>query len=58
MNILDFCSDQPLYTKVLSAYKHLWFLVENNRAQLSSEVWSWTYDTSFQVEPLGAFVLT
>lgn len=51
----DFCTDQPLYSKVLSAYEHLWSLIEKNRAQLSIEVWSWTYNNGFRAEPLGAF---
>ncbi|KAF2199515.1 glycogen debranching enzyme [Delitschia confertaspora ATCC 74209] len=55
----DFCTNTPLHTKVLSAYNHLWDLIDNNQAQLSSEVWSWKYqDEDFHVEPLGAFGAT
>lgn len=57
-NTPEFCNDQILYSKILSAYNHLWTLIDNNRAQLSSEVWSWKYNDGFEVEPLGAFVPT
>ncbi|KAI1339698.1 carbohydrate-binding module family 52 protein [Xylariaceae sp. FL0016] len=53
--ILDFCTDQPLYTKILEAYNHLWSLIDRNRDHLSSEVWSWIYkDGHFQYTPLGS----
>jgi hypothetical protein len=50
----DFCSNASLYSKVRSAYNHLWDLIEANTQQLSSEVWSWTYnDGSFQEIDFG-----
>ncbi|KAF2183181.1 glycogen debranching enzyme [Zopfia rhizophila CBS 207.26] len=57
-NVPDFCNDDSLHRKVLSAYKHLWDLIDNNSAQLSGEVWSWTYNDGFKAEPLGAFTPT
>ncbi|KAF2264953.1 hypothetical protein CC78DRAFT_600926 [Lojkania enalia] len=57
-DVPDFCADETLYRKILSAYNHLWNLIDENRLQLSNEVWSWTYDDGFQVEPLGAFTPT
>jgi hypothetical protein len=56
----DFCTDASLHDKILAAYDRLWDLIERNSAQLSSEVWSWTYDGDggFQVEPLGALTGT
>ncbi|KAJ8108347.1 hypothetical protein OPT61_g8238 [Boeremia exigua] len=54
----DFCSDEALYSKVLSAYNRLWDIIEANESQLSSEVWSWNYDNGFQATPLGTFVPT
>jgi hypothetical protein len=54
-SVPDFCGDATLYNKVKSAYNHLWDLIEANNAQLSSEVWSWTWaNNGFQVTPLGA----
>jgi hypothetical protein len=45
---------------VLSAYGHLWDLIDTNGAQLNSEVWSWKYEsgTGFVYVPLGAYVPT
>ncbi|KAF2728150.1 hypothetical protein EJ04DRAFT_581545 [Polyplosphaeria fusca] len=57
-NIPDFCEDGELYAKVLRAYNHLWTLIDANGEQLSGEVWSWTYDDGFHVEPLGSFTPT
>ncbi|KAF2628120.1 glycogen debranching enzyme [Macroventuria anomochaeta] len=57
-NVPDFCNDTPLYNKVLSSYNRLWDLVENNEAQLSSEVWSWNYDNGYQATPLGSIIAT
>jgi hypothetical protein len=55
----DFCTDTKLYTKVLSAYNHLWDTIDTNRAQLSHEVWSWSYNGGqFQAVPLGAITST
>lgn len=54
----DFCADAFTYDNVRAAYNHLWDLIERNTQQLSSEVWSFTYDATpgagFQVVPLGA----
>ncbi|OCK77578.1 hypothetical protein K432DRAFT_384581 [Lepidopterella palustris CBS 459.81] len=52
--IPDFCTNANLHNKILSAYTHLWDLIDANSAQLSGEVWSWVYNNGFQVEPLGA----
>lgn len=50
-----FCSDDDVYHNVRAAYNELWDSIEENSAQLSSEVWSWVYrDDGFQVVPLGA----
>ncbi|KAF2875566.1 hypothetical protein BDV95DRAFT_562189 [Massariosphaeria phaeospora] len=57
-SVPDFCKDKVVYDKVLLAYNHLWTLIDNNRAQLSSEVWSWTYDNGFRFEPLGSLTST
>lgn len=54
----DFCDQSELYGKVLSAYDRLWDLIEANKAQLSSEVWSWNYNNGYQATPLGTFVPT
>lgn len=54
----DVCNDSELYGKILSAYNHLWDLIEANSAQLSSEVWSWNYNDGYQATPLGTFVPT
>lgn len=58
----DFCADASLHAKIIAAYDRLWDLIEQNTPQLSSEVWSWTYDDSegggFRVEPLGALTGT
>lgn len=59
----DFCSDNTLYSKVLSAYNHLWDIIEANTEHLSTEVWSWQYENgAFQfldygkVSPTGELV--
>ena len=39
----DFCADKTLHKKIVSAYNHLWDLIEANNAYLSGEVWTWTY---------------
>lgn len=54
----DFCTSPTLHNKILSAYTHLWDIIDANRAQLSSEVWSWKYDNGYLVEPLGALTAT
>jgi len=50
----DFCHNSTLYNKLITAYTHLWSLIDANSAQLSGEVWSWIYQDGFKVEPLGA----
>ena len=51
----DFCSNPSIHSKLLSAYNHLWDILEANASNLSSEVWSWTYsDGDFRFTPLGA----
>ncbi|RYP03266.1 hypothetical protein DL764_005259 [Monosporascus ibericus] len=51
----EFCLDSELHGKVLSAYNHLWDLIDANSANLSGEVWSWVYeDGKFSPTPLGA----
>ncbi|KAJ4330686.1 hypothetical protein N0V87_009796 [Didymella glomerata] len=57
-DVPDFCKDKMLYQKVLSAYDHLWDLIEANSGQLSSEVWSWNYNDGYKATPLGTFVPT
>ncbi|KAH5493399.1 hypothetical protein HBI52_209230 [Parastagonospora nodorum] len=55
----DFCNDSQLYGKVLSAYDGLWDTIDANRAQLSHEVWSWSYNGGqYQSVPLGAITST
>lgn len=54
----DFCS-QDLHDKVKKAYTALWDTIDNNRAQLSGEVWSWKYENNkYQPIPLSAFSST
>lgn len=40
----EFCHDQKIHDKVISAYNRLWDVIENNTDLLSGEVWSWRYD--------------
>ncbi|KAF2824678.1 hypothetical protein CC86DRAFT_407839 [Ophiobolus disseminans] len=55
----EFCTNKDLHSKVLSAYNRLWDTIDANRAQLSHEVWSWSYDGSkFKAVPLGAITST
>ncbi|KAH8719188.1 hypothetical protein GQ44DRAFT_623916 [Phaeosphaeriaceae sp. PMI808] len=54
----DFCTNTQLYNKVRSAYKKLWDTIDGNRAQLSHEVWSWSYNGKFQAVPLGSITST
>ncbi|KAK0387669.1 hypothetical protein NLU13_3914 [Sarocladium strictum] len=50
----DFCDDKKVHGQVLKAYNRLWDIMNNNTAQLSSEVWSWKYeDKKFKAIPLG-----
>lgn len=55
---IDFCKDDTLHGKVVSAYDRLWDIIDANTAQLGNEVWSWTYDNGFKFEPIGAFTST
>lgn len=55
---LEFCNNFSLHNKILSAYDRLWDLIEANKAQLSSEVWSWNYDDGYRATPLGTFIPT
>lgn len=40
----DFCTDEGVLSNVKVAYNTLWNSIEANKAHLSTEVWSWTYD--------------
>ncbi|KAL1600475.1 hypothetical protein SLS60_006861 [Paraconiothyrium brasiliense] len=53
----DFCN-QDLRSKVRNAYEALWETINENRAQLSGEVWSWQYNNGYQPVPLSAFSTT
>ena len=49
-----FCKDMAVYGNVVLAYNNLWDVIDDNAAQLQSEVWSWTYsDGGYRVTPLG-----
>ena len=53
-----FCNDHGVYNALKSAYNRLWDVIEDNQAQLDSEMWSWTYAKSgrggkFRFSPLG-----
>lgn len=49
-----FCADAAVRSNAVAAYTHLWDFIEANSAQLSTEVWSWRYDSGgFQFEELG-----
>ncbi|KAM0811648.1 putative Glycogen debranching enzyme [Seiridium cardinale] len=39
-----YCTDEPVYSTVRQAYNVLWDNIEQNEAQLQSEVWSWVFD--------------
>ena len=53
----DFCSDSSVHDNVVTAYNHLWDLIDENKAHLSSEVWSWQYKGgNFDFIELGALV--
>jgi hypothetical protein len=54
----DFCDNDALHEKIVSAYNRLWDLIDANRDQLSHEVWSWRYDNGFEIEQLGALMNT
>lgn len=41
-----YCNDDSVYNATLSAYNVLWDNIEQNEAQLESEVWSWLYGSA------------
>jgi len=49
----DFCADSSVANNAKAAYNKLWDNIEENEANLSTEVWSWTYKDGFQFTPLG-----
>ncbi|KAK5095655.1 hypothetical protein LTS08_008049 [Lithohypha guttulata] len=58
-----YCEDAYVYNATRAAYNVLWDNIEQNEAQLQSEVWSWTYDgnseasnstDNFTTVPLGS----
>lgn len=55
-----FCADKNVYGALLGAYNRLWDVITDNKSQLQSEVWSWTYNTTgngegqYHFTPLGA----
>ncbi|KKY21008.1 putative glycogen debranching enzyme [Phaeomoniella chlamydospora] len=40
----DFCKDNTVWLNVRDAYNRLWDVIEDNRSELSTEVWSWTWE--------------
>ncbi|KAL2070164.1 hypothetical protein VTL71DRAFT_13190 [Oculimacula yallundae] len=44
-SIPDFCSDESVYENLRMAYNELWDVIDANAENLSTEVWSWTYDS-------------
>ncbi|KAK5044948.1 hypothetical protein LTR84_010320 [Exophiala bonariae] len=53
----QWCDDETVEPNVRRAYNALWDSIENNAAQLQSEVWSWTYNNdtdTYTTTPLGA----
>lgn len=56
----DFCADEALHSKVVSAYNRLWDVIDANTAILSGEVWSWRYvdGEGFVALPLGELSAT
>jgi len=54
-NTPAFCQDTLVHCNVRMAYNKLWDVIEANKAHLSTEVWSWTYeDGRFRYVDLGA----
>ncbi|KAH7115576.1 glycogen debranching enzyme [Dactylonectria macrodidyma] len=52
-SVPDFCADEALHSKVVAAYNRLWDVIDENRRNLGSEVWSWRYsDGRFNAVPL------
>lgn len=57
--MIDFCADEAIFGKVRDAYNHLWDLIEENRAQINGEVWSWKYtDDVFKAVPFSEYGTT
>lgn len=53
----QWCDDETVEPNVRRAYNALWDSIEDNAAQLQSEVWSWTYNNdtdAYTTTPLGA----
>lgn len=50
-----YCNDDSVYNATLSAYNVLWDNIEQNQAQLASEVWSWSYTGSAAGNSTGNF---
>lgn len=40
----DFCQDDDVHDKALTAYNRLWDVIDDNTKLLSGEVWSWRYE--------------
>ncbi|KAB5515184.1 glycogen debranching enzyme [Coniochaeta sp. 2T2.1] len=56
---LEWCGNGELRDKVVRAYNVLWDTIERNGAELSSEVWSWTWEgDGFRVTPFGELSTT
>ncbi len=52
----NFCRDGNVLPKVKKAYNRLWDVLDANSEILSSEVWSWEYESGkYNVRPLGSF---
>lgn len=56
----DFCKDKSVFGALKSAYNRLWDMIDANKEQLQSEVWSWTYNAAknstgggYKFSPLG-----
>ena len=43
-SIPEFCTDNTVLNNIKEAYNALWDVIEANSENLSTEVWSWTYD--------------
>ena len=49
----DFCTDSSVFNNVKAAYNALWDVIESNSADLSTEVWSWTYNNTYEFAQLA-----
>ena len=49
----DFCTDSAVFGNVKNAYNALWDVIESNNADLSTEVWSWTYKNGYEFAQLA-----